>query len=159
MVGRVTGDATDPEGVTDPVDLDPVDLDAVELDPVDLDPVDLDAVGDAGDDATPFLADLPESDDERVASARRRHGAAGGALAAGMLGLAEFLGGKPKQEAPIVVASNSDPVDIDTDGIVIDIDSSTSVVAPPLPRRGDPPPEPAAPPDAPRRRTKRVRQG
>ena len=73
-----------------------------------------------------------------VARARRRHGAAGGILAAGMFGLDQALTGrKKKEEAPIVVSSNSDPVDIDKNGIVIDVDDGVQVVAPPQPRAGD----------------------
>jgi len=76
---------------------------------------------------------------QMLANARRRHGAAGAILAAGMLGLDEAMGRKPKEEIPIVVASNSDPLDIDKNGIVIDIDADRSVVAPPIPRRGERP--------------------
>lgn len=70
-----------------------------------------------------------------VASARRRHGAAGAMLAAGMLGIDEALGlRKPKQEAPIVVAAPTEPLDIDSDGIDVPVDEQTSVYAPPQPR-------------------------
>ena len=70
-----------------------------------------------------------------VATARRRHGAAGAMLAAGMLGIDEALGlRKVKQEAPIVVASPTEPVDIDSDGIDVPVDEQTSVYAPPQPR-------------------------
>jgi hypothetical protein len=69
-----------------------------------------------------------------VATARRRHGAAGAIVAAGMLGLDQMLGKKPKQDAPIVVAASSDPVDIDLNGISLVIEPGTSVVAPAQPR-------------------------
>ena len=71
---------------------------------------------------------------DRVEMARRRHGGAGGVLAAAMLGLDQALHRKPKEEIPVVVASNSDPEDIDHQGIVIPVDEATSVVAPPQPR-------------------------
>jgi len=90
------------------------------------------------------LDDALELDDELdreqlIANARRRHGVAGGILAAGMFGLDQMLGRKPKEEVPVVVASSSDPVDIDAHGIVIDIDADRTVVAPPIPRAGERP--------------------
>jgi len=70
-----------------------------------------------------------------IATARRRHGAGGAMLAAGMLGIDEALGlRKVKQEAPIVVAAPTDPLDIDDDGIDVPVDEVTSVYAPPQPR-------------------------
>lgn len=71
---------------------------------------------------------------EPVSTARRKHGAAGAMLAAGMFGVDIALGRKPKEEVPVVVDASSDPEDLDTDGIVIPIDASTRVVSPPLPR-------------------------
>ncbi|MDP2291067.1 MAG: hypothetical protein Q8M22_07735 [Actinomycetota bacterium] len=68
-----------------------------------------------------------------VTTARRRHGAAGAILAAGMFGLDKALGRKVKEEAPIVIAAGTEPVDIDSDGIEIPIDDDTSVFAPPQP--------------------------
>ncbi|MEI6496810.1 MAG: hypothetical protein WCO88_09070 [Actinomycetota bacterium] len=82
------------------------------------------------DDAVAFDAGPADP----VSSARRRHGAAGAIVAAGMLGLDQVLGRKPKQEAPIVVAANSDPVDIDRDGIEVVVEEGFSVVSKPLPR-------------------------
>ena len=85
----------------------------------DLEPVPFDA---GGDIAT------------RIAHAKRRHGAAGAALAAGMLGIDQIVNGrKPREEAPIVIASNSDPLDIDTDGISLSL-ADADVAVPPLPR-------------------------
>ena len=81
-----------------------------------------------------------EADDQRaidasmIANAKRRHGALGGVLAAGMLGLDQALGRKVREEAPIVVDANSDPVDLDTDGISIPVADDTDIVSPPLPR-------------------------
>ena len=68
-----------------------------------------------------------------VGTARRRHGAGGAMLAAGMFGLDIALGRKPKEEAPIVMAASSEPVDIEKDGIEVPIDETTSVFAPPQP--------------------------
>jgi hypothetical protein len=76
-----------------------------------------------------------------VDTARRRHGGVGAVMAAGMLGIDIALGRKPKEEVPVVVDANGDPVDIDIDGIRIRIDDEFSVVAPPLPRT-----EPLVPP-------------
>ena len=73
-------------------------------------------------------------DDDPVATARRRHGTAGAIMAAGMLGLDQVLGRKPKEEAPIVVAASDEPIDIDNDGIRVAVDELTDVVAPPQPR-------------------------
>jgi len=69
-----------------------------------------------------------------VRGARRRHGAAGAILAAGMFGLDQALGRKPKEEAPIVMAAADEPVDIDHEGIIVPVDDGVSVVAPPQPR-------------------------
>jgi hypothetical protein len=68
-----------------------------------------------------------------VGTARRRHGAAGAMLAAGMFGADIALGRKPKEEAPVVITASSDPIDIDTDGIEIPLDDERSVFAPPQP--------------------------
>jgi hypothetical protein len=68
-----------------------------------------------------------------VPAARRRRGAAA-IVAAGMFGLDQALGRKPKEEAPIVMAASDEPVDIDHEGIVVPVDSSTSILAPPQPR-------------------------
>lgn len=82
---------------------------------------------------------MPTDDDplepvsDPIATARRRHGSAGAVLAAGMFGVDIALGRKPKEEAPVVVSSNSEPVDIDADGITIPVDDNVQVVAPPLP--------------------------
>lgn len=85
---------------------------------------------------------------ELIANARRRHGATGAIVAAGMFGLDQALSGrKVKQEAPIVVSAPTEPVDIDTAGIALTVDDETSVVAPALPR--------VAPRVASRRRTRR----
>ena len=69
-----------------------------------------------------------------VSTARRRHGAVGAIMAAGMFGLDQALGRKPKEEAPIVMAASDEPVDIDHLGIIVPVDDTMSVVAPPQPR-------------------------
>ncbi len=69
-----------------------------------------------------------------VETARRRHGTVGAVVAAGMLGIEQVLGRKPKEEAPIVVAAPTDPLDVDRDGIAVVIDDEVALVAPPLPR-------------------------
>ncbi|MBK5331244.1 MAG: hypothetical protein JJD93_04695 [Ilumatobacteraceae bacterium] len=69
-----------------------------------------------------------------IRAARRRHGTAGAIMAAGMFGLDQALGRKPKEEAPIVMAAADEPVDIDHEGIIVPVDDSVSVVAPPQPR-------------------------
>ena len=81
------------------------------------------------DDAQPLT---PVSDP--IATARRRHGSAGAIVAAGMLGIDQVLGRKPKQEAPIVIAASDQPIDIDTEGIVVPVDEATDVIAPAQPR-------------------------
>jgi hypothetical protein len=68
-----------------------------------------------------------------VSTARRKHGAAGAMLAAGMFGVDIALGRKPKEEAPVVVTASGDPTDIDRDGMNFALDHATKVVAPPLP--------------------------
>jgi hypothetical protein len=84
-----------------------------------------------------------------VAVARRRHGAAGAMLAAGLFGIDVALGRKPREDIPVVVASNSEPMDIDSEGIEIAVDEHTTVVAPALARS-----EPASRP----RRARRSRR-
>ena len=69
-----------------------------------------------------------------IATARRQHGITGAIMAGVMLGIDEALGRKIKQEAPIVVAAPTEPLDIDSDGIDVAVDEQTSVYAPPQPR-------------------------
>lgn len=88
----------------------------------------------------PFEADIDDAD--RVSDARRRLGRGGAMLAAGMLGLDQVLSGKKKEEAPIIVDANSDPHDIDADGIRVRVSDDAEVVSPPLPRT--PPLKPAS---------------
>ncbi len=95
-----------------------------------MQPVDPDEVTET-DDAEVALDLEPVSDP--IGTARRRHGAAGAILAAGMFGVDIALGRKAKEEAPIVMAASTEPVEIDTDGIEVPIDENTSVYAPPQP--------------------------
>ena len=80
-----------------------------------------------------------------VVTARRRYGAGGAIISAGMLGIDQVLGRRVKEEAPIVVAASDQPIDIDAEGITVPVDEATDVVVPPQPR-----PDPFA--RAPRRR-------
>ena len=87
------------------------------------------------DDEVPGDSEVPviEAISDPIATARRRHGKGGAMLAAGMFGIDIALGRKPKEDAPIVIAAGSLPVDIDADGIEVPIDDDTSVFAPPQP--------------------------
>jgi hypothetical protein len=71
---------------------------------------------------------------DAVRNARRRHGIAGGILAAGMFGIDQALGRKPKEDAPVVIASSSDPHDIDEHGMIVEVTEDTAVVVPPTER-------------------------
>jgi hypothetical protein len=95
-------------------------------------------------------ADSDETAGNPVANARRRHGTAGAILAAGMLGIDIVLGRKPKEEVPVVVDAPTEPTDIDADGIRLEVDATTTVVAPALPRT-----EPQRPSRRSRRRSPR----
>jgi hypothetical protein len=85
-------------------------------------------------DEAPHIDEMPPIPplSDPVATARRRHGAAGAVLAAGMFGVDIALGRKPKEEAPVVVTASGDPTDIDRDGMNFALDPTTQVVAPPL---------------------------
>lgn len=91
---------------------------------------------DADDDHESHVEPLPADNTigQSIANARRRHGAAGAIMAASMFGLDQALGRKPREEAPIVISTGDEPIDIDDDGIVVAIDEHTSVVAAPQPR-------------------------
>jgi hypothetical protein len=104
-----------------------------ELDELELDELELDEL-EVTDDRGPEPFDAGGDMSTRIAHAKRRHGTAGAALAAGMLGVDQIVNGrKPREEAPIVIAANSDPLDIDTDGISLSL-ADADVAVPPLPR-------------------------
>jgi hypothetical protein len=113
--------------------------------PIDSSPVDADQVDADQHEAEPI--DTTPDDGQLIAAARRRHGALGGIVAAGMLGIDKVLGRKPREEIPVVVAAPTEPIDIDADGITVALDADTDVVSPPLPR--------TAPKIAPTRRRRR----
>ncbi len=116
------------EPTSDPDDSDPDDSDAHGSDPDDSD-----LIGSrSARNVTPFDAGGDQA--TRIAHAKQRHGAAGGMLAAGMLGIDQLVNGrKPREEIPVVVTASSDPVDIDTDGIRVSL-AGADVIAPALPR-------------------------
>jgi hypothetical protein len=66
-----------------------------------------------------------------IERARRRYGSLGAVVAGGMLGIDKILGRKPKEEIPAVWEASGEPGDIDSDGIAIPIDESTSVTSHP----------------------------
>lgn len=62
-----------------------------------------------------------------VGRAKRRYGAAGAIVAAGMLGLDKVLGRKPKDDGAQVQEAVGEPGDIDARGIEIDVDDERRV--------------------------------
>ncbi len=88
-----------------------------------------------GDEAseTP-LEPIDISNPDVIATARRRHGLAGAALAAGMFGLDIALGNKKKPDSVQVQESPTEPEDVDADGIQLTVDANTTVTAPALER-------------------------
>jgi hypothetical protein len=71
-----------------------------------------------------MASDVPDpaaagSDAQMLQSARRRAGTPGVILAGAMLGLRDVLEGKPKEDVAVVVASPTEPTDIDNDGIAV----------------------------------------
>lgn len=75
--------------------------------------------------------DRADGGDDMVRRAVQRYGAVGGFLAGGMVVFDRLLGRKPQEEAAVVAEASGEPGDIDTDGITIVIDESTTVVCPP----------------------------
>ena len=86
-------------------------------------------------DPTPQPAS--NSDQDFIKRAQSKYGSIGAIVASGMLGLDRVLGRKPKDEGAVIWEASGEPGDIDRDGISVDIDESTSVVAhPPRGRAG-----------------------
>lgn len=126
-----------------------VDEELLATDGSDADDLDVDDDDDDFDDDGVELLPDEAGVSDPIGTARRRHGAAGAILAAGMFGLDQALWKKPREEVPVVVTANSDPTDIDAEGINLAVDEQTSVVAPPLERLE---------PTPPRRRGRRARR-
>jgi hypothetical protein len=81
------------------------------------------------------LAPIDPTNDDPIETARRRYGKGGAAVAAGMFGLDVALGLKKKPESVQVQEAPTDPIDIDSDGIEVPIDATTTAAAPALERR------------------------
>lgn len=75
--------------------------------------------------------DQSSPDAELIERARRKYGAIGAVVAGSMLGIERVLGRKPKEEEPAVWQASGEPGDIDADGITIEVDPETQVVAHP----------------------------
>lgn len=89
----------------------------------------------AGDDADEFLPEDFEDDpdDHRPKSTMKRAGRGGQIIGAAMIGLAEVLEPKPKQEIPIEIVTPGEPPNIDTDGLDDAVAGTTSrMKGPPL---------------------------
>ena len=99
-----------------------------------IDSIDSNAAERIDVEVEPKPIDTTVGDAALIAAARRRHGALGGIVAAGMLGIDKVLGRKPREEIPVVVDAPTEPIDIDTAGITVALDDTTDVISPPLPR-------------------------
>jgi hypothetical protein len=85
----------------------------------------------ASDDPEPVL----RATEDAAAIARRvrqRSGVGAGALAAALMGMRDVLEGPPKESAPVVVESSSEPTDIDNEGLRVDV-GEVAVASPALP--------------------------
>ena len=71
-------------------------------------------------------------DDESamIKRAAQRYGTVGAMLAGGMVVFDKLLGRKPKQEAAVVFEASSDPIDIDNDGITVELNEHLTVHSP-----------------------------
>jgi hypothetical protein len=83
------------------------------------------------DDPLPILG-APEDAAQIARRVRQRSGLGAGALAAALMGMRDVLEGPPKEPAPVVVASPTDPTDIDTEGMHVDM-GELAVASPALP--------------------------
>ena len=115
------------DDVTTPVD-DAIDDESVGDDGVAIDD---DVVDDEGVEMEPIDPTNPDY----IRTAQRRYGGLGAVMAAGMFGLEQAMGIKPKPESVQIQEAPSDPIDVDKDGIQMTIDATTSVHAPALDRR------------------------
>lgn len=87
------------------------------------------------DEADEFLPEDFEDDpdDTRPKSTMKRAGRGGQMIGAAMIGLAEVLQPKPKQEIPIEIVTPGEPPNIDTDGLDDALAGTTSrMKGPPL---------------------------
>jgi hypothetical protein len=71
-----------------------------------------------------------DSQDPLVRRAAQRYGTVGAMLAGGMVVFDKLLGRKPKQEAAVVIETSSDPIDIDHDGITVELGEHLTVHSP-----------------------------
>jgi hypothetical protein len=83
------------------------------------------------DDREPFVA-APEEASQIARRVRQRSGRAAGALAGALMGMRDVLEGPPKDSAPVVVESASEPTDIDNEGLRVDM-GEMAVASPALP--------------------------
>jgi len=71
-----------------------------------------------------------DSQDPLVRRAAQRYGTVGAMLAGGMVVFDKLLGRKPKQEAAVVIEASSEPIDIDNDGITVELNDQLTVHSP-----------------------------
>ena len=83
-----------------------------------------DELHDSHDDASNVVHD------PMVRRAAQRYGTVGAMLAGGMVVFDKLLGRKPKEEAAVVIEASSDPLDIDRDGITVELDNNITVYSP-----------------------------
>ena len=71
-----------------------------------------------------------DSQDPLVRRAAQRYGTVGAMLAGGMVVFDKLLGRKPKEEAAVVFEASSDPLNIDDDGITVELKEHITVHSP-----------------------------
>lgn len=71
-----------------------------------------------------------DSQDQLVRRAAQRYGTVGAMLAGGMVVFDKLLERKPKQEAAVVIEASSEPIDIDNDGITVELNDHLTVHSP-----------------------------
>lgn len=77
---------------------------------------------------------LAEARRSAIEAGRRKGGLAGAALAGSMLALRDIYEGPPKDQLPIEIEASGTPVDVDVDGVSLQV-GDVDVSAPPLDRR------------------------